>query len=127
MATQRLEHVARDAMATDDLDGSVCQGPFGSRQPASSTAYPNGDNACPVGMTEMSEALSDASDLSDEVAACPKPSSAYRRRKDRLTKQTALKPETAFERFKNSFSRSKASAAIKARFANFGNDSSRAR
>ena len=119
------EAACEELSFVDGLDGSVCHGPFGSRQSAASTTYPNGNTACPAGMTEQSEALSDDSGRDDEAASSSKPASAYRRRKDRLTRQTALKPETAFERFKSSFSKSKASEAIKARFANFGKDSNR--
>ena len=76
-------------------------------------------------MTELSEALSEDSGRDVEAASSSKPVSAYRRRKDRLIRQSALKPMNAFERFKSSFSKSKASEAIKARFANLGNDANR--
>ena len=68
------------------------------------------------GLSEASVGLIDGDDN-------PKPPSAYKRRKMRLTRQAALQPENSFERFKNSFNNSSASAALKARFANLSRKS----
>ena len=66
---------------------------------------------------QLSEAASDARKIGSEATSIGNPISEYRRRKNRELKSIASVPETSLARFRESFSRSNASDALKARFA----------